>query len=253
MKEAEAIDRLRQVLRRQHKALATEDAYVHWLRRYIKALPHMPSGLPSEKKLEKFLTDLALKHDVSASTQNQAFNAILFFYQAVLEQPLGNVRALRASRPVHERYSPNVSETQALLQTVPNQGGYPTHLVARMLYGCGLRVSEPLNLHAEAPERLQPVGHLAPHSASARQPARCFSWLPIEPRSSPCPGRNPLRPFISPSQILWRDQTLPQSAKKHETVWLAQQRLPLLAFACVPSAAFALSAFFFTTTFHAKK
>ena len=41
---------------------------------------------------------------------------------------------------------PTVGETQALLQTVRNQGGYPTNLVARMLYGCGLRVSEPLNL-----------------------------------------------------------------------------------------------------------
>lgn len=39
-----------------------------------------------------------------------------------------------------------MAETQALLQTVPNQGGYPTNLIARMLYGCGLRVSEPLNL-----------------------------------------------------------------------------------------------------------
>lgn len=64
----------------------------------------------------------------------------------VLEQPLANVDALRATRPVHERYAPTVTETQTLLQTIPNQGGYPTNLVARLLYGCGLRVSEPLNL-----------------------------------------------------------------------------------------------------------
>jgi len=76
MNAAEASDRMRQVIRRQHKALATEDAYVLWLRRYIKALRQMPPGLPSEKKLEKFLTDLARERDVSASTQNQAFNAI---------------------------------------------------------------------------------------------------------------------------------------------------------------------------------
>jgi integron integrase len=146
MNQSQAIDRLRQVLRRQHKALATEDAYVYWLRRYIMALCRIPPELSSEKKLEQFLTDLARKHDVSASTQNQAFNAILFFYQHILEQPLGNVQALRATRPVHERHAPTVGETQALLQTVRNQGGYPSNLVARMLYGCGLRVSEPLNL-----------------------------------------------------------------------------------------------------------
>jgi integrase len=84
--------------------------------------------------------------DCSASTQNQAFNAILYFYREVLGQPLGNVKALRATRPVHERRAPTVSETHALLQTVRNQGGYPTNLIARMLYGCGMRVSERLNL-----------------------------------------------------------------------------------------------------------
>lgn len=146
MNEAHAIDRLRQIIRRQHKALATEDAYVLWLRRFMKALCRMPPQLSSEKKVEKFLTDLAVERDVSASTQNQAFNAVLFFYNHVLGQPLGNVNALRAHRPVHERHAPTPSETCALLRTVRNQGGYPTNLIARMLYGCGLRVSEPLNL-----------------------------------------------------------------------------------------------------------
>jgi integrase len=110
------------------------------------AIQTMPAELSSEKKLEQFLTDLALKHDVSASTQNQALQAVLFFYRVVLEKPLANVNALRATRPVHERYAPNLRETQALLQAVKNQGGYPTNLIARLLYGCGLRVSEPLNL-----------------------------------------------------------------------------------------------------------
>jgi integron integrase len=146
MKEAEAIDRMRQVIRRQHKALATEDAYVLWLRRYMKALRQTSSHLSSEKKLEKFLTDLALERDVSSSTQNQAFNALVFFYKVVLGQPLGDVNALRAHRPVHERHAPTPAETSSLLQTIRNHAGYPTNLIARMLYGCGLRVSEPLNL-----------------------------------------------------------------------------------------------------------
>jgi hypothetical protein len=97
----------------------------------------MPQDLSSEKKLEHFLTDLA-RNDVSASSQNQAFNAILFFYQQVLEQSLGNVKALRARRPAHERHAPTVGETQLLLQTIRNAGGYPTNLISRML-GCGLR------------------------------------------------------------------------------------------------------------------
>lgn len=67
------------VIRRPHKPLATEDAYVLWLRRYMKALRQTPPKLSSEKKLEKFLTDLALERDVSASTQNQAFNALVYW------------------------------------------------------------------------------------------------------------------------------------------------------------------------------
>jgi len=146
MTATQAIERTREVIRRQHKALSTEHSYIHWLRRYMNALPHMPPELSSEKKLEHFLTSLARVHDVSASTQNQAFNALLFFYQHVLGQPLGNIHSLRATRPTHERHAPTVSETQALLQSIRNYGGYPTNLVARLLYGCGLRVCEPLNL-----------------------------------------------------------------------------------------------------------
>jgi len=67
----------------------------------------------------------------SASTQNQAFNAILFFYREVLAQPIGNVNALRAKRPPQFQIS-NLK--------------FQIQMIARMLYGCGLRVSEPLNL-----------------------------------------------------------------------------------------------------------
>jgi len=125
MNVTEAIRRVRQVIRRQHKALATEESYVHWLRHYMAALPQMPSALPSEKMLERFLTELAVKRDVSASTQNQAFNAIVFFYKEVLGQALHKVDALRTRRPMHLRHAPSVSETRALLQAVCDVAGYP--------------------------------------------------------------------------------------------------------------------------------
>jgi integrase len=63
----------------------------------------------------------------------------------VLGQLLGNIDALRATRPAHTRHAPTLGETQALLRTIRNEGGYPTNFIARLLYGCGLRVSEPLN------------------------------------------------------------------------------------------------------------
>jgi integrase len=106
----------------------------------------MPKDLSSEQKMEHFLTDLARYHGLSASSQNQAFNAILFFYRDVLRQTIGNVNALRAQRPVHMRHAPTITDTQRLLQTVRNVGGYPTNLIVRMLYGCGLRVTEPVSL-----------------------------------------------------------------------------------------------------------
>jgi hypothetical protein len=103
MKGSQAIDRMRQVIRLQHKSLATEDCCVFWLRRYIAARHTISAELSSEKKLERFLTQLALHDNLAASTQNQAFNAVVFFYKAVLGQPLGNVDALRAKRTVSNR------------------------------------------------------------------------------------------------------------------------------------------------------
>lgn len=146
MKSHEAIERARNVIRRQHKTLATEQAYLYWLRHYIAAVKSMPPELASEQKMERFLTELAVKRNVSASTQNQAFNAVLFFYRDVLGQPLKNIDALRATRPDRIRHAPTVAEVRALIQETRDVGGYPTNLIVRLLYGCGLRVTEPLNL-----------------------------------------------------------------------------------------------------------
>jgi hypothetical protein len=56
--------------------------------------------VPGEAKVEMFLSDLAVNGHVAASTQNQAFNALLFLYREVLHQPLENIQAVRADRPV---------------------------------------------------------------------------------------------------------------------------------------------------------
>jgi integron integrase len=152
-----AIEQLRCVLRRQHKALSTESTYIFWLRRFVTALDAMPNTLSSEQKLERFLTGLARHQDVAASTQNQALNAILFFYKEVLGKPLQGIDALRAKRPPRMRHAPTVAQTQALLQAVPDISGYPTNLVARLLYGCGLRVAEPLNLRIKDVDQERPA------------------------------------------------------------------------------------------------
>jgi hypothetical protein len=66
MTPSQAIDRLRQVIRRQQKFLSTEDSYVYWLRRYTAILPFLPPELPAEKKIERFLNSPALRDNLSA-------------------------------------------------------------------------------------------------------------------------------------------------------------------------------------------
>ena len=100
MNADEAVRRLTEVVRRKHLALATERTYCAWLRRYCDFLKGLPLQLPSEHKLERFLTALA-QSDVAASTQNQAFNAIIFFYQEALGVELKNVRALPVRSGLH--------------------------------------------------------------------------------------------------------------------------------------------------------
>ena len=89
------------------------------------------------------------RRGVSAGTQNQAFNALVFFYKAVLGKPLGTIEAVRASRKEHVRVALEVEETRSLLAVMEDHAGYPTRLVAHLLYGAGLRVSEPLELRVK--------------------------------------------------------------------------------------------------------
>lgn len=145
MKIEEALRRTRAVVRLKHYSLATEECYCGWIARFARAAREMPVKLTSEQRLERFLTDLA-RADVAASTQNQAFNAILFFYKHVVRRELGNVAGLRARREPTVRFAPSIAQTRLILQDVRDLHGYPTRLIVHLLYGCGLRVSEPLNL-----------------------------------------------------------------------------------------------------------
>ena len=140
-----ALQKLRETIRLKHLALKTEESYVAWIARYSRFISERCREGTPEAKMESFLTQLA-KQGVSASTQNQAFCAILFFYREVQKVALGKVDALRAKVPAHLRYAPEVHEVKALLAAVHDIGGYPTRLIVKLLYGCGLRVTEPLNL-----------------------------------------------------------------------------------------------------------
>lgn len=149
MKTQEAIDKFQSYMRLRHLALSTEQSYLAWLERYMRFLRSPgESTESSEARVEAFLGDLA-QRQVSASTQNQAFNALVMFYREVLGQPLGRVDALRANRPAQVRTAPTVDEVRELLAKVRDVNGYPTRLIAHLIYGCGLRVTEPCNLRVK--------------------------------------------------------------------------------------------------------
>src|SRR5665648_53326 len=97
-KQKKLLDVARDVLRRKHYSIRTEEAYTGWMLRYI--LFHNkrhPKDMRTEE-IEAFLTHLAVDKNVSASTQNQAFNAILFLYRNVLNISLedAKINAVRA-------------------------------------------------------------------------------------------------------------------------------------------------------------
>ncbi len=127
------LDQVREVLRLRHYSIRTERSYCDWIRRYIKfhGMRLREELTPGEAKIELFLSDLAVNGKVAASTQNQAFNALLFLYREVLHQEFGNVQAVRANRPVRV---PVVLTAEEVKQVLTAMSG-TAQLVAKLLYG----------------------------------------------------------------------------------------------------------------------
>jgi site-specific recombinase XerD len=94
------LDRIRVATRRLHYSIRTEDAYVNWIKRYIRFHNKRHPLEMAEPEVEAFLTHLTVESKVAASTQNQALAAMLFLYKIVLERPLRHqIDASRAKRP----------------------------------------------------------------------------------------------------------------------------------------------------------
>jgi integron integrase len=138
------IDQLREILRLKHYSIRTEQSYCDWVKRYIR-FHNMQSRQelnPAEEKIELFLSHLAVEGNVSASTQNQAFNALLFLYREVLHQELNQINALRAQRPARLPVVLTPDEVKLVIGAMTG----PPQLIAKLLYGSGLRLMEALRL-----------------------------------------------------------------------------------------------------------
>jgi integron integrase len=135
------LDQVRQVLRVRHYALRTEECYVQWIVRFIRFHHKRPPRDVGAAELTQFLTDLAVQGQVSASTQNQALNAMVFLYKQVLEIDLGRFDAIRANRPQRLPVVLAAQEVAAVLERIDGAEGV-FRLMARLLYGSGLRLAE---------------------------------------------------------------------------------------------------------------
>jgi integron integrase len=135
------LDQVMQVLRVRHYARTTEECYLQWIRRYIFFHGKRHPRDMRATEVEQFLTDLAVKGNVSASTQNQALNAIVFLYREVLGIDLGKFDAVRARRPKRLPTVLAPEEVAMVLALVQGADG-AFALMARLLYGCGLRLME---------------------------------------------------------------------------------------------------------------
>ena len=142
------LDRLRHALRVRHAAQRTEASYANWVERYIRFHGMRHPNTMGAAEIEMFLTDLAVNGHVSASTQNQAFSALLFLYQNVLAIELPRIDALRARRPKRLPAVLSPEEVAQLLDAV--QGGDGVfRLMARLLYGTGMRREECCKLRVQ--------------------------------------------------------------------------------------------------------
>ncbi|MBU0631496.1 integron integrase [bacterium] len=138
------LDIMRDKIRFKHYSIKTEQSYVGWAKRYIFFHNKRHPKDMGKLEIEQFLTHLAVKLKVSPTTQNQAFNALLFLYEQVLDISLKdqNIQALRAQQRKH---IPVVLTKDEVQNIILNMSGI-YQLIVKLMYGCGLRMSEVQNI-----------------------------------------------------------------------------------------------------------
>lgn len=133
------LDRVREAIRARHYSPRTEKTYVFWIRRYVLFHRKRHPSEMGENEVREFLSALATRDKVGASTQNQALSAILFLYRHVLRQEIGWVEGvIRAKRPLRIPVVLTRGEVRAVLAELR---GVPW-IMASLLYGSGLRLLE---------------------------------------------------------------------------------------------------------------
>lgn len=145
-KKPKLLDQLREATRSRHYSRRTEVTYIHWIKRFIffHNVRH-PKDM-AEPEINAFLTHLAVKEHVSASTQNQALCAIIFLYKYVLNRKIGDIgEVIRARKPVRLPVVMTKAEVKAILENLKDD----KWIIAYLMYGAGLRLMECLRLRIQ--------------------------------------------------------------------------------------------------------
>ena len=144
--KSKLMEQVKEVLRFHHYAIRTEQTYCMWIKRFLAfyGMERHPREMGADE-IERFLSHLAVKEQVAASTQRQALNAIMFLYREVLDITPGDIAPVKARR---SRRPPTVLTQQEVQQVLFEISG--THrLMAQLLYGCGLRLMECIRLRVQ--------------------------------------------------------------------------------------------------------
>lgn len=140
------VDQVRTAIRLKHYSLRTEEVYWHWIKRFILFHNKRHPNDMAEPEISAFLSHLAVDLKVAASTQNQALSALLFLYKEVLKRPLDWIEGIqRAKRPSRLPVVFTREEVQSILRSLEGT----KWLMASLLYGSGLRLSECLRLRVK--------------------------------------------------------------------------------------------------------
>jgi len=134
---------LRDELRLQNKSLQTEKTYLNWTKRFVKYTENKSPAALDQNDLKDYLTYLSVRENVSKSTQRQAFNALLFLFRFVLNKEIDNLDSVVSSSK--NRRLPVVLSPIEVKQIIEDME-YPYDLMAKLIYGGGLRISECLDL-----------------------------------------------------------------------------------------------------------
>jgi integron integrase len=140
------LDRVREAVRTRHYSLRTEEAYIRWIRQYIIFFDKRHPAALGAKEVSAFISHLAVRRNVAASTQNQALSALLFLYREVLDHLIEWVDDVeRAKKPKRLPVVFTREEVGAVLSRLRAEAW----LMASLLYGSGLRLMECVRLRVK--------------------------------------------------------------------------------------------------------